>query len=125
MHLLSSRFILARYTSNVMISKVHVKLYACFTNLTSTHLLILLRQSFESLMDHSVAWYQKHTCVCLSYLYYRNEMNSYFLTTGNQHYTSIPQDKKYLFEINKQLGVHNFILECCGKLFLRRTHQWV
>jgi hypothetical protein len=124
MHLLSNRFTLAHYISNVTISEACVKIYFCLTNLTSTHLLVLLRQSFEFLMD-IIAWYQERTCVCMSHFYYGNEMNSYFLTTGNQQYTSIPRDKKYLFEINKQLGVHNFIFECCGKLFLRRTHQWV
>ena len=125
MHLLSSRFTLAHYISHVITSKSSVIAYIYLNHLLSTHLLVLLRRSFEFIVKPSIACYQEHTCVCMSQFHYGNEMNLYFLTDGNQLYQSMPQVQEYPLEINKQLGAHNFILERCGKSFLRRTHQWV
>jgi hypothetical protein len=124
MHLLSSRFTLAHYISNV-ISKFSVRVSRCLNNLSFTHLLALLRRSFEFIVDIFLACHQEYTYECISRFCYGNEMTTYFLTDGNQLYTSMPQSKKYPFEINKRLGAHNFIFGCCGKSFLRRTHQWV
>ena len=125
MNLLSSTFTLAHYISNLIISKASVKVYFCLNHLYFTHLLVLFRRSSELIENCSIAWYQERTCVCMSRSHYGNEVNSYFLTDGNQLYKFMPQDKEFILEINKQLGAHNFIVERCGKSFLRRTHQWV